>query len=169
MTRKIRSEDSPSYLKRAHRFTGEEAQQILAAVLMMSRKLEKTGVLMTDPSAAGDFCTLKLAAQQHEVFAAMFLDTRHRLIAWEELFTGTIDGAEVHPRVVVKRALELNASAVIFAHNHPSGSPEPSAADRAVTARLQQALALIECRVLDHFIVPGDGSKPTSMAQRGLM
>jgi DNA repair protein RadC len=97
----------------------------------------------------------------------MFLDTRHRMIACEEMFRGTLDGAEVHPREVAKRALGLNAAAVILAHNHPSGNPDPSAADRAVTARLKQALSLVEVRLLDHFIV-GDG-EATSMAQKGLM
>ncbi|MCW0425677.1 hypothetical protein NB713_003620 [Xanthomonas sacchari] len=99
------------------------------------------------------------------MFAALFLDTRHRWLAFEELFQGTLDGAEVHPREVVRRALTLNAAAVIIGHNHPSGNPEPSPADRAVTERLKQALDLIDVRLLDHFIV-GDGV-PVSMASRG--
>lgn len=95
----------------------------------------------------------------------MFMDTRHRLIAFEEMFFGSVDGAEVHPREVVKRALQLNAAAVICAHNHPSGNPDPSAADRAVTARLKQALALVDIRLLDHFVI-GEGP-PSSLASKG--
>jgi DNA repair protein RadC len=106
-----------------------------------------------------------LRGRPQEVFAALFLDARHRALAFEELFQGTIDGAEVHPREVVRRALAHNAAAVIVGHNHPSGNPEPSAADRAVTARLKHALALVDLRLLDHFVI-GDGL-PTSMAARG--
>ena len=95
------------------------------------------------------------------------LDTRHRLIEYAELFQGTIDGTEVHPREVVRRALRCNAAAVIVAHNHPSGSTEPSAADRAVTARLKQALALVDVRVLDHIVVAG--TMTTSMAAGGVL
>ena len=120
---------------------------------------------LADPAQAGDYFARKLRPLPHEVFACLFLDTRHRVIAYEELFRGTLDGSEVHPREVARRCLAHNAAAVLFGHNHPSGNPEPSAADRAVTARLKQALALVEVRVLDHFIV-GDGA-PTSMAQRG--
>ena len=95
----------------------------------------------------------------------MFLDTRHRIIAIEMLFRGTIDGAEVHPREVARMALKLNAAAVIVAHNHPSGNPEPSAADRAVTAQLKQALGLLDVRLLDHFVV--SATQETSLAARG--
>jgi DNA repair protein RadC len=101
------------------------------------------------------------------VFAALYLDARHRSLGFEELFQGSIDGAEVHPRVLVERALARGASAVIIGHNHPSGNPEPSAADRAVTARLKQALSLVDVRLLDHFVI-GDGA-PVSMAARGLV
>lgn len=123
------------------------------------------GEALADPTQAGAYFSRKLRALPQEVFACLFLDTRHRVIAYEELFRGTLDGSEVHPREVARRALEHNAAALIFGHNHPSGNPEPSAADRAVTARLKQALALVEVRVLDHFVV-GDGAA-TSMAQRG--
>lgn len=125
------------------------------------------GAALTDPGEAGRYFQRKLRPLPHEVFACLFLDTRHRVIAFEELFRGSLDGAEVHPREVAKRCLAHNAAAVIFGHNHPSGSAEPSAADRAVTARLKQSLALLDVRVLDHFIV-GDGA-PTSMAQCGLL
>ena len=123
------------------------------------------GATLSDPQAAGRYFAQRLRGQPHEVFAALFLDTRHRAIAFEEMFRGGLDGAEVHPREVVRRALALNAAAVIVGHNHPSGNPEPSAADRAVTARLKQALALVDLRLLDHFVV-GDGA-PVSLAARG--
>lgn len=125
------------------------------------------GTVITDPETAREFFKMKLVGLDREVFAVAFLDTRHRLLAYEELFQGTIDGAEVHPRIVVKRALELNAAAIMLSHNHPSGNPEPSAADRAVTSRLKQSLALVDVRVLDHIIVGGNAT--TSMASMGLV
>lgn len=130
----------------------------------MSSCLER-GDYMTDPGIAGQFFVGRLRGYPSEVFAVAFLDCRHKMIAFEEMFRGSLDGAEVHPREVVRRSLELNAAAVIVGHNHPSGSAEPSAADRAVTARLKQALALVDIRLLDHFVV-GDGA-PTSLAARG--
>lgn len=123
------------------------------------------GEAMTDPQRAGEYFTRRLRGLPHEVFACLFLDTRHRAIAYEELFRGTLDGAEVHPREVVKRCLAHNAAAIILGHNHPSGLSEPSHADRVVTNRLRQALSLVEVRVLDHFVV-GDGP-PCSLAARG--
>lgn len=123
------------------------------------------GEALTEPGRAGEYLSRRLRALPYEVFACLFLDTRHRVIAFEELFRGTLDGAEVHPREVVQRCLAHHAAAVILGHNHPSGSAEPSAADRAVTARLKQALALVEVRLLDHFII-GDGA-PCSMARLG--
>lgn len=144
------------------------ACKLAAALELCSRFLAaglERGETMTDPSAAARYFAQRLRGRPHEVFAALFLDTRHRSLAFEELFTGTIDGAEVHPREVVRRALAHNAAAVIVGHNHPSGSSEPSAADRVVTARLKQALALVDVRLLDHFVV-GDGP-PASMAARG--
>ena len=103
----------------------------------------------------------------HEVFCCLFLDTRHRLIRYEELFRGTIDGATVYPREVVKRALQCNASAVILGHNHPSGVAEPSEADRNITVKLAKALALVEIRLLDHLVVSRGGH--VSLAERGLI
>lgn len=123
------------------------------------------GDALSDPACAGDYFARRLRPLGHEVFACLYLDTRHRALAFEELFRGTIDGAEVHPREVARRCLAHNAAAVIVGHNHPSGHPDASAADRALTTRLKQALALVEVRLLDHFIV-GDGPA-TSMAQRG--
>ena len=123
------------------------------------------GEALTDPASAGRYVAQRLRGQSREVFAALFLDTRHRALAFEELFRGTVDGAEVHPREVVRRALAHNAAAVMVGHNHPSGNPEPSAADRAVTARLKQSLSLVDVRLLDHFVI-GDGA-PVSLAARG--
>ena len=123
------------------------------------------GEALTDPGAAGRYFAQRLRGHPHEVFAVLFLDTRHRALAFEEMFRGTVDGAEVHPREVVRRALLHNAAAAIVGHNHPSGSAEPSAADRAVTARLKQALELVDIRLLDHFVI-GDGA-PVSLAARG--
>ena len=144
------------------------ARALAAALELGTRHLGQQlqrGEALADPDQAGAYFSRKLRPLPHEVFACLFLDTRHRVIAYEELFRGTLDGSEVHPREVARRCLAHNAAAVIFGHNHPSGNPEASAADRAVTARLKQALALVEVRVLDHFIV-GDGAA-TSMAQRG--
>ena len=144
------------------------ACQLGAALELASRhmasKLER-GEALTDPQAAGRYFARRLRGHPYEVFAALFLDTRHRALGFEELFRGTVDGAEVHPREVARRALAHNAAALIVGHNHPSGSPEPSAADRAVTARLKQALALVDVRLLDHFVI-GDGA-PVSLAARG--
>jgi DNA repair protein RadC len=144
------------------------ACRLLAALELSRRHLAAElarGAALGDPGRAGQYLSSRLRGLPHEVFAALFLDTRHRLIACEELFRGTLDGAEVHPREVVRRCLAHNAAAVILGHNHPSGHPEPSAADRAVTQRLKQALALVEVRLLDHFVI-GDGAA-CSMAERG--
>ena len=132
----------------------------------LAAQLER-GEALSDPSAAGRYMAQRLRGLAHEVFAVLYLDTRHRALGFEELFRGSIDGAEVHPRTVVERALAQGAAAVIVGHNHPSGNPEPSAADRAVTARLKQALALVDVRLLDHFVI-GDGA-PVSMAGRGMV
>ena len=122
---------------------------------------------LTHPAACAAYLRARIVAYPYEVFACLFLDNRHRIIAFEELFRGSIDGASVHPREVVRRCLAHNAAAVIFAHNHPSGIAEPSQADRDITQELKRALGLIEVRVLDHFIV-GDG-QPLSLAERGLL
>lgn len=127
----------------------------------------RLGEGLTDPGASARFLKAQLGAYPYEVFACLFLDNRHRVLAFEELFRGSIDGASVHPREVVRHCLRHNAAAVIFAHNHPSGVAEPSAADRAITLRLREALALVDVRVLDHFVV-GTGM-PTSLAQRGMI
>jgi DNA repair protein RadC len=143
----------------------------LQAVLEMARRhlyetLQRDTVLR-NPQDTRDFLLARLRDYAHEVFACLFLDNRHRVIQFEELFRGTIDGASVHPREVVKRALHHNAAAVIFAHNHPSGVAEPSRSDETLTTRLKDALALVEVRVLDHIIV-GDGVC-VSLAERGVL
>lgn len=143
----------------------------LQAVLEMARRYLaaelRAGDAITDTAAAHRYLTAQLRDRPHEVFAALFLDTRHRVIAFEELFRGTLDGASVYPREVVKTALAHNAGAVIFAHNHPSGVAEPSRADRDITRQLVEALRLIDVRVLDHVVI-GQGA-PVSFAQRGLL
>ena len=143
----------------------------LQAVLEMGRrhlseKFERGGPLLS-PGHTARFLQSRLRDYPYEVFAVLFLDNRHRVLAFEELFRGTIDGASVHPREVVRRALRHNAAAVILSHNHPSGVAEPSQADQRITGRLRDALALVEVRVLDHLII-GDGDC-CSLAERGLL
>ena len=143
----------------------------MQAVLEMARRYLREGLqrdsVMDSPQAARDYLVAALRHRTHEVFACLFLDTRHRVIALEELFQGTIDGASVHPRVIVQRALHLNAAAAILVHNHPSGVAEPSAADERITRRIKDALALVDIRTLDHLVV-GD-TDCVSMAERGLL
>lgn len=144
--------------------------QLKAALELGRRYLEATlrrDVALSSPEQTRLFLKAQLRPYQHEVFACLFLDNRHRVICFEEMFGGTIDGASVYPREVVKRALHHNAAAVIFAHNHPSGVAEPSPADRAITRRLREALTLVDVRVLDHFVV-GD-QEVISFAERGLL
>jgi DNA repair protein RadC len=143
----------------------------LQAVLELGRRyLEATlqrGDALQSVADTRRYLTARLRHEPHEVFACLFLDNRHRVITFEELFHGTIDGASVHPRQIVRRALYHNAAALILAHNHPSGIAEPSRADEQITLRLKEALALIDVRVLDHMIV-GDG-QVVSFAERGLL
>ena len=123
--------------------------------------------VLANPKAVREFLAIHYADHEREVFGCMFLDNRHRLIRFDEVFHGTIDGASVHPREVVKLALARNAAAVILAHNHPSGVAEPSQADELITARLRDALALVDIRVLDHLVV--GGTTVTSFVERGLL
>jgi DNA repair protein RadC len=144
--------------------------QIHAALELARRHLRESlnrGSAMTSPDSTRQYLRAALRDRPHEVFCAMMLDTRHRVIAFEELFSGTIDSAHVHPRVVVEKALARKAAALIVAHNHPSGVAEPSQADLAITRRLRDALGLVDIRLLDHFIV-GD-SEVVSLAERGLV
>jgi DNA repair protein RadC len=140
---------------------------IAQALGILSARALTPGQFMKDPPTAAQFFRLRLGEESREHFEVAFLDNRHRLIAVERLFSGSVDGAEVHPRVVVQRALALNAVAVMLAHNHPSGNPEPSPADRILTSRLREALGLVDIRVLDHFVVTA--TDVVSMATRGLM
>ena len=143
------------------------ADQILEAARQAIEHKMQRGASFSSPAAVKEYLRAKLAGFEHEVFAVLFLDTQHRLIEYVEMFRGTIDSASVYPREVVKQALRLNAAAVIISHNHPSGNPEPSAADRALTLQLKSALALVDVRTLDHIIVAG--SLTTSFAERGLI
>ena len=144
--------------------TNEEI--LKAARTLMSRRVHR-GVSMTSPKLVKEFLSMKLGTLEHESFCVLLLDKRHRLIEYIELFRGTIDGASVHPREVVKLALAKNAAALLLAHPHPSGVAEPSQADELITQRLKDALSLIDVRVLDHFIVAG--GDVTSMAERGMI
>jgi DNA repair protein RadC len=143
----------------------------LLAVLELSRRylheMLVRGNPIESPEVTEQYLKSVLRDHPHEVFACLFLDTRHRVIAFEELFHGTIDGATVYPRVVAEKALRHGAAALIAAHNHPSGVSEPSLADQAITRRLKDALALLDIRLLDHFVI-GDG-RPVSMAARGML
>ena len=123
------------------------------------------GELLQNPGDAQAALEVRLRGRPYEVFACLFTNTRHRVVAYEEMFRGTVDGASVHPREVARRALELNASAVVAAHNHPSGVADPSRADRAITARLRDALALVDVRLVDHFVI-GEG-EVVSFVSRG--
>lgn len=145
----------------------QEDPLIRQAIGVLEKRIFKRDAKLTSPSDVRTYLRLKLASEALEVFAVVFLDTSHRVIAFEAMFHGTIDGASVYPRAVLKRAIEHNCSAVIFAHNHPSGLTEPSHADKMITSRLKSALELIDVRVLDHFIV-GEGD-PFSFAEAGLL
>jgi len=125
------------------------------------------GETMQSPQAVARYLQLKLGELKNECFAVVYLNTRHELLVYKEHFFGTVDGASVYPRVVAQTALEVNAAAVIFAHNHPSGVAEPSEADRQITRKLVQALGLLDVRVLDHFVV--SARDVVSLAERGLL
>lgn len=142
------------------------AEIIAAARRAMTRRVHR-GTAMSSPRAVREFLAVKLGTLEHEIFAVLLLDTRHRLIDYVELFRGTINGASVHPREVVKLALARNAAALVLAHPHPSGSPEPSQADELITHRLKEALALVDIAVLDHVIVAG--GETVSFAERGML
>ena len=144
-----------------------EIDSLLDLALQVLAQRHRRGEPLTSPEASRAYLRLKIGERKFEVFACVFVENRHRIIAFEELFQGTIDGASVHPRVVVQKALENNAAAVILAHNHPSGVAEPSMADQRITERVRSALALIDVRVLDHFIVTAEDS--LSFAEKGLL
>ena len=157
------------------RFTGlkpselneQEKQAVVTLAMKVLAIKFRAGRALSSPEETRSYLRLKLAGYRNEVFGSLFLDNRHRVIAVRELFQGTIDGASVHPRVVVQQALETNAAAMVFYHNHPSGVAEPSRADEMLTRRLSDSLALVDVRVLDHFVVSGGES--VSFAERGLL
>ncbi|EPO7629471.1 TPA: DNA repair protein RadC [Citrobacter freundii] len=149
------------------RYRLASADQILEAAREAIEQKFQRGASFTSPIAVKDYLRAKLAGFEHEVFAGLFLDAKHCLLEYVELFRGSINGAAVYPREVVKEALRTNAAAVVFSHNHPSGNPEPSAADQAITRRLKEAMDLIEVRVLDHIVIAGN--QGTSFAQLGLL
>jgi DNA repair protein RadC len=153
-----------------HGFDDQSAGLLCVVMEIVRRQLQQRlqrGISLTSPAMTMEYLQTILRDRNREIFTCLFLDTRHRVIAVENLFKGSIDGACVYPRVVAERALRLNAAAVIVAHNHPSGVSEPSLADQAITRRLKDALLLLEIRLLDHFVV-GDGT-PVSMASRGML
>jgi len=148
-------------------FRAATYEEILAAARRALASRVRRGAQLSDSSAVRDDLRAHLADREHETFVVLFLDSRQRLIALSEMFRGTIDGASVHPREIVKESLRHNAAAVIFAHNHPSGIAEPSHADELITRRLRDALALVDIRVLEHLVVASQGV--TSMVDRGLL
>jgi DNA repair protein RadC len=150
-----------------YKFDSETTEQdvLAAAEGILGERLKRQGSICS-PTDANDFLRMRLGALSHEEFHILWLDNRHRIIDCQKLFTGTIDGASIYPREVVRAALSVNACAAILAHNHPSGVAEPSAADRAITHELRDALRLIGVRILDHIVV---GDECVSMAGRGLM
>ena len=150
---------------------GDAKYAQLQAVLEMGRRhlgeALQRGAALESPLQAKSYLLACLRDKPHEIFCCLYLDNRHRVLAFEEMFSGTLSGASVYPREVVKAALKINAAAVIFAHNHPSGVAEPSQADEALTRRLKEALALVDIRVLDHLVI-GDG-EVVSFCDRGLL
>lgn len=176
MNTRVQSEDDPTYdaaspeyapLRPKSPMNPEDQSIINEALAIIDNRYFQRGEAIVTPRDTSAYLKLKLAAYPYEVFACLFLDNRHRVLAFEELFRGTLDGTSVHPREVVRASLRHNAAAVILAHNHPSGVAEPSAADRNITRQLRGALGLIGVRVLDHLVI-GAG-EPTSMAARGLI
>jgi len=137
------------------------------AIVLLERRVFKAGPRLERPAAVRDYLRLKLVAEPNEIFVVVFMNSMHDVLAVEPMFHGTINATSVYPRVVLQRALQLNAAAVIFAHQHPSGTTEPSNADRLLTEQLKTALALIDVRVLDHFVI-GQGT-PYSFAESGLL
>ncbi len=137
------------------------------AIVLLERRVFKAGPRFERPAAVRDYLRLKLVAEPNEIFVVVFMNSMHDVLAVEPMFHGTINATSVYPRVVLQRALQLNAAAVIFAHQHPSGTTEPSNADRVLTEQLKTALALIDVRVLDHFVI-GQGA-PYSFAESGLL
>ena len=163
----MKNEDAPTYTPRNLTDTISEGEVLAKALEILKNRLRKPGEAMSSPQSVKDYLTIKLAELEHEVFFTLWLDGQHRVIQFGSMFRGTLSQTSVYPREVVKEALRLNAGAVIFAHNHPSGMPEPSRADEMLTKTLQEALALVDVKVLDHIIV--GGTDTVSFAERGLI
>ena len=158
------------YITDSHTSTGfrpATLEEVMAGARQALSARVRKGTALTSPQQTRDFLMARLAEREYETFTVIHLDNRHRLIACQDLFRGTIDGASVHPREVVKEALRHNAAAVILAHNHPSGVAEPSRADELITRRLREALGLVDIRILDHVIVAG--GETVSFADKGLL
>ena len=153
-------DDNGSYLEAS-------TNDVVSGARRKLRAKFRKGKAIRSPSDTEEFLIAELATEPHEIFCCIYLDNRHRIITFDRAFHGTIDGTSVYPRVIVKRALDLNSAAVIFAHQHPSGVAEPSQADERITQRLKSALELVDIRVLDHFVVGGD--TVVSLASRGLL
>jgi DNA repair protein RadC len=155
------------YVREGDQFREAAPQDVFdRAQALIAQRFRSGAPVLSAPNRTREFLRLKLGALEHEVFAVLFLDQRHRLIEYVEIFRGTIDGAQVHPREVVKEALARNAAALIFCHCHPSGQSSPSQADEHITTRLKSALDLVDIRVIDHIIV---GETMTSFAEIGLL
>ena len=167
--RNLLAADKASFCQ--HRGLGEAKFAQLQAVLEMARRFQSEQLrrepALTDVAVTRQFLISQLRDEPNEVFAMLLLDSQHRVIRFDKMFFGTIDAAAVYPRVLVKRALDLNAAAIILTHNHPSGVAEPSQADKQITRRIVDAMALVDIRVLDHFVI-GDGVA-VSFAERGLI
>ena len=171
----MKKEEAVNVTEADDRFTGlkpsdlsdVEKQSVVTLAMKVLAIKHRAGRPLSNPEVTRNYLRLRLADVRNEVFGSLLLDNRHRIIALRELFQGTIDGASIHPRVVVQQVMEENAAAVVFFHNHPSGVAEPSHADEAITRRLKDALALVDVRVLDHFVVSAGES--VSFAERGLL
>jgi len=160
-------ENSMLYIKNSSgRYCLAKEADVIAEATDIYNSFFQRGTALTSPEQAMKCLKLKLAPFEHEVFVCLFLDNQHRLISCDEMFRGTIDSASVYPREVVKAALKHNAAAVMLAHNHPSGVSEPSQADKTITSKLKEALALVDVRTLDHFVV---GETVYSFAEHGLI
>jgi DNA repair protein RadC len=166
LTHQVRSEPAVRY--RAKRLPLDEEEAVVRqAMALLARRMKRPGNVLTSPQDARDYLRLRLEKMECEVFGVIWLDCRSRVLVCEELFRGTIDGASIHARELVKDACRYNAASAILYHNHPSGDATPSTADMRITQRIKDALALIDCRVMDHLII-GAG-ETSSMAERGIL
>ena len=174
--RKVKSEDAQSYvvqplpdIRTRAQLEAASDDAIIAEAKEILAKRVRRGQALTSPDTVKDYLLLQYSNREAELFGCIFLTNQHEVIVVEELFYGTIDGASVYPREVLKRALQLNAAAVTFFHNHPSGATEPSEADLRMTQTLKTALKVVEIRVLDHIIIGAAARRPLSFAERGLI